>query len=140
MLLMDSSPVTTPTDRYDPIGMGPLETRQAMLANGYEPLPLAGKAPMLNSWQSTAIDEEAVLSWNDMGANTGMRAARTPALDVDILDSEGARVARDTLRQLLEGRGKILERVGQHPKFAILLRTDTAFKKIIRKFRDKSGG
>src|SRR5262249_55082138 len=53
---------------------------------------------------------------------------------------DGARVARDTLRYLLEERGKILERVGQHPKFAILLRTDTPFRKIIRKFRDKSGG
>ena len=118
---------------------GPLETRQAMLANGYEPLPLAGKAPMLNSWQSTAINDEAIFAWKHMGPNTGMRAARVPALDVDILDPEGARVARDTLRQLLEGRGKILERVGLHPKFAILLRTDTPFKKITRKFRDKSG-
>jgi hypothetical protein len=86
MLLMDTSTLATPTDRYDPIGMGPLETRQAMLANGYEPLPLAGKAPVLNSWQFTAINEEAVLSWNNMGPNTGMRAARAPALDVDILD------------------------------------------------------
>ena len=139
MLLTNISTPAAPTDRYDPIGMGPLETRQAMLANGYEPLPLAGKAPMLNSWQSTAINDEAIFAWKDMGPNTGMRAARVPALDVDILDPEGARVARDTLRQLLEGRGKILERVGLHPKFAILLRTDTPFKKIIRKFRDKSG-
>jgi RecA-family ATPase len=135
---MDTSTLATPTDRYDPIGMGPLETRQAMLANGYEPLPLAGKAPVLNSWQFTAINEEAVLSWNNMGPNTGMRAARAPALDVDILDLDGARVARDTLRHLLEGRGKLLERVGQYPKFAILLRTDRPFKKIIRKFRDKN--
>jgi Bifunctional DNA primase/polymerase, N-terminal len=119
--------------------MGPLETRQAMLTNGYEPLPLAGKAPILNGWQAAAINDEAILAWQELGPNTGMRTARVPALDVDILDPGGARAAQDTLRQLLEGRGRILERVGQYPKFAILLRTDTPFKKIIRKFRDKSG-
>src|SRR5262249_47040439 len=70
---------------------------------------------------------------------TGIRTARAPAIDVDVLNPDGAHVARDTLQRLLDGKGKILERVGQHPKFAILLRTDTPFKKIVRKFRDKDG-
>src|SRR5262249_1052617 len=95
---------------------------------------------ILPGWQSVAINEAVINDWANTGPNTGIRTARTPAIDVDILDPDGARVARDTLRYLLEERGKILERVGQHPKFAILLRTDTPFRKIIRKFRDKSGG
>ena len=137
MLLMDTSTPATPTDRYDPIGMGPLETRQAIYRNGFEPLQLIGKAPILPGWQSVAINEVVIGDWANTGPNTGIRTARAPAIDVDILDPDGARVARDTLHRLLDGKGKILERVGHHPKFAILLRTDTPFKKIIRKFRNK---
>src|SRR5262249_56194997 len=65
---------------------------------------------------------------------------RGAGIDVDSVGRAGADVVRHTLQRLLDDKGKILERVGQHPKFAILLRTDTPFKKIIRKFRDKNGG
>src|SRR5215472_2161832 len=140
MLLMDTSTPATPTDRYDPIGIGPLETRQAIYCNGFEPLQLIGKAPILPGWQSVAINEAVIGDWANTGPNTGIRTARAPAIDVDILDPAGAHVVRHTLQRLLDDKGKILERVGQHPKFAILLRTDTPFKKIIRKFRDKNGG
>jgi hypothetical protein len=137
MLLMNTATPATPSDRYDPIGIGPLETRQAIYRNGFEPLQLIGKAPMLPGWQSVAINEAVIGDWANTGPNTGIRTARAPAIDVDILDPDGARVARDTLHRLLDGKGKILERVGHRPKFAILLRTDTPFKKIIRKFRNK---
>ena len=140
MLLMDTSTTATPqTDHYDPIEMAPLETRRAIYRNGFEPLQLIGKAPMLPGWQSVAINEVVIDDWANTGPNTGIRTARAPAIDVDILDSDGARVARDTLQRLWDGKGKILERVGQHPKFAILLRADTPFRKIIRKLRNKDG-
>ena len=137
---MDTSTTATPqTDHYDPIEMAPLETRRAIYRNGFEPLQLIGKAPMLPGWQSVAINEVVIDDWANTGPNTGIRTARAPAIDVDILDSDGARVARDTLQRLWDGKGKILERVGQHPKFAILLRADTPFRKIIRKLRNKDG-
>jgi hypothetical protein len=60
-----------PNDRFDPIGVGPLEARLAMLANGYEPLPL-------------------------IGPNTGMRAATAPGLDIDILDEQAAQIVEAT--------------------------------------------
>ena len=110
-----------------------------MLANGYEPLPLIGKAPIPKRWEQIIINEEMVSGWSNVGPNTGMRTARTPALDVDILDSEGARVVWDTLQSLLDGRGKILSRVGLFPKFAIMFYTDQPFKKIIRKLRAPDG-
>jgi hypothetical protein len=128
-----------PTDRFDPIGIEPLEARLAMLANGYEPIPLNGKAPTLNSWQRITINEEVVRGWAGMGPNTGMRTANTPVLDSDILDPEGARIVGNTIRPLLDGKGKILERVGEYPKFAVPMRTDKLFRKIIRKVRDKDG-
>ena len=96
MLLMDSSTPATPTDRYDPIGMGPLETRQAIYRNGFEPLQLIGKAPILPGWQSVAINEAVIGDWANTGPNTGIRTARAPAIDVDIVDPDGACVARAT--------------------------------------------
>ena len=110
-----------------------------MLANGYEPIPLNGKAPTLNGWQRITINEEVVRAWAGMGPNTGTRTANTPVLDSDILDPEGARIVGNTIRPLLDGRGKILERVGRHPKFAIILRTDRPFKKFITKLQAPDG-
>ena len=87
MLLMDTSTTATPqTDHYDPIGMAPLETRRAIYRNGFEPLQLIGKAPMLPGWQSVAINEMVIDDWANTGPNTGIRTARAPAIDVDILD------------------------------------------------------
>jgi hypothetical protein len=74
-----------------------------------------------------------------MGPHTGMRTTSAPALDADIQDADGARVVRGALQQLLGGKGKILERIGQHPKFAVILRTNAPFKKIIRKLQTPDG-
>ena len=49
-----------PTDRLRSDRDEPLEVRLAMLANGYEPMPLIGKAPIPKRWQQIAINEEVV--------------------------------------------------------------------------------
>ena len=123
----------TLNDSYDPIGSEPEETRLAMFRNGYEPIPLVGKRPITDGWQCSVIDESTIAFMS--GPNTGIRTAHAPTIDVDIPDAAGAGVVRAILEQLLGGRGKIIERVGQYPKFAIPLRTEAPFKKIIRKFR-----
>jgi hypothetical protein len=48
------------TDGYDPIGMSQREIRLAMLANGYEPLPLIGKAPIPKKWEQIIINEQTI--------------------------------------------------------------------------------
>jgi hypothetical protein len=122
-----------PMDGYDPIGMTQREIRLAMLAGGYEPLPLVGKAPIPKRWEQIIIDEEMVHGWANAGPNTGMRAATAPVLDIDILDEQAAHIVEATARLYLEDKGKILVRIGLPPKRAILLRTDKPFKKIVRK-------
>jgi hypothetical protein len=69
---------------FDPIELPPLTCRLKMLANGYEPIPLSGKRPVQSDWPNILIDEEAVRSSATLGANTGMRTARAPVLDIDI--------------------------------------------------------
>jgi AAA domain/Bifunctional DNA primase/polymerase, N-terminal len=127
------------TDGFDPIGMSHREIRLAMLANGYEPLPLIGKAPIPKKWEQIIINEELIHGWANAGPNTGMRAATAPVLDIDILDEQAAHIVEATARLYLEDKGEILVRIGLPPKRAILLRTDKPFKKIVRKLTAPDG-
>jgi hypothetical protein len=128
-----------PNDRFDPIGVGPLEARLAMLANGYEPLPLIGKAPIPKRWEQIIINEETIHGGANDGPNTGMRAATAPGLDIDILDEQAAQIVEATARLYLEDKGEILVRIGLPPKRAILLRADKPFKKIVHKLTAPDG-
>jgi hypothetical protein len=123
-----------PTDGYDPIGMSQREIRVAMLANGYEPLPLIGKAPIPKKWEQIVIDGEMIHGW----ANAGPTAT-APVLDIDILDEQAAQLVEATARLYLEDKGQVLVRIGLPPKRAILLSTDKPFKKIIRKLTAPDG-
>ena len=84
------------TDGYDAIGMSQREIRLAMLANGYEPLPLIGKAPIPKKWEQIIINEQTIHGWANAGPNTGMRAATAPGLDIDILDEQAAQIVEAT--------------------------------------------
>ena len=118
--------------KFDPVELGPLDTRLAMLANGYEPIPVAGKRPLIDQWQSKEINEGVVRGWDGIGPNTGMRTARAPVFDIDILDEEAAQIVQDVILQRLGGRGANLIRIGMLPKRAIPARTETPFPKVIR--------
>jgi len=128
-----------PTDGYDAIGMSQREIRLAMLANGYEPLPLIGKAPIPKKWEQIIINEQTIHGWANAGPNTGMRAATAPVLDIDILDEQAAQIVEATARLYLEDKGEILVRIGLPPKRAILLSTDKPFKKIVHKLTAPDG-
>ena len=121
----------TALEPFDSIELPPLTCRLKMLANGYEPIPLIGKRPLQSDWPNILIDEEAVRSSATLGANTGMRTARAPVLDIDIRDEEVSHLIEEFARKQFGGRGKILVRIGDAPKRAIPLRTLAPFKKII---------
>jgi AAA domain len=125
----------TPTE-YSPVDLPQLEGRRAMHEHGYEPIPLNGKVPILENWQTRPI---AVEQWGSMGTGTGMRTKNVPVFDVDILDEQAAQIVAATVRLSLEDKGEILERVGAAPKCAIPMRTDKPFKKIVRKFQAPDG-
>jgi Bifunctional DNA primase/polymerase, N-terminal len=114
---------------YVPIELSPYELRIAMIGNGYHPTPCHGKKPFLSGWQGIFATEETVRAWG--GDNTGGLTKFIPALDIDILDPTAAQIVEDVARSYLQGQ--ILVRMGQVPKRAILLRTDTPFRKTVRK-------
>jgi len=119
--------------------------RRALVAAGFTPLPLYGKAPPafgkngarkgLGGWQhlenvtAEQIDGWA-RDWPDAG-NTGILTAHTPALDLDILNEEAVIAAEDLVRARFEERGAVLVRIGKPPKCAIPFRTADPFPKIL---------
>ena len=113
----------------------PTARRLAMRANGYSPLPLNGKAPKINSWQTRSDStEHEIRAWprsRPAETNTGMLTRNTPVFDIDVLSSaEVADAVADLIAEELRDRGAIMVRFGRKPKRAIVCRTVEPFKKI----------
>jgi hypothetical protein len=108
--------------------------RLKLLANGYAPLPIEGKRPPLKEWQKKTTTNAAEIEfWKKLfphATSTGILTQLTPTLDIDITNPEAAQAVEALARERFEERGYILTRMGEAPKRAILLRTDTPFKKI----------
>jgi hypothetical protein len=114
--------------------MTPTDVRLQLHANGYVPLPLIGKAPVLKNWQQkTETNAQEIALWGSIfpgATDTGTLTRRDPTLDLDILNEEAARAAEEIVRANHEEHGLVLVRIGRPPKRAIPFRTDEPFKKI----------
>ena len=128
----------TPSESFAPVDMEPHAARSAMLANGYVPIPLDGKKPILNGWQNMTVNQQTIDGWGSKG-NTGMRTAFTPVFDIDILHEHAAQLIEEVVRNYLQERGTTLVRIGLPPKRAIVMRTNLPFKKIIRTLVEPNG-
>jgi bifunctional DNA primase/polymerase-like protein len=118
--------------------------RLALIAAGYIPIPLFGKAPPNKNnnsrksffdWEQTNnVTPEMLAMWAKMwpdAGNTGILTKTTPALDLDILNEEAARALEDRVRKHYDEVGHILVRIGLPPKRAILFRTEEPFNKFV---------
>src|SRR6516165_9993342 len=112
----------------------PSELRVHLHRNGYAPLPLSGKAPVLQNWQQkTETNAQEIELWSSIypgATNTGALTRLMPTLDLDILNEEAVRAAEEIVRSHHEEHGLVLVRIGRPPKRAIPFRTDEPFKKI----------
>jgi hypothetical protein len=110
------------------------QVRCKLAAQGYAPLPLIGKRPVVKEWATrTSVTSDEIRLWRTVYAdakNTGCLTARTPVIDVDIIDSAAADAIEELAREHFEERGWFLVRFGNPPKRAIPLRTDQPFKKM----------
>ena len=104
--------------------------RKRLLAAGYHPVPVNGKAPPIAGWPDIQPTQVLINSWADNYANatnTGILTSTIPAIDIDVLDPAVA----DELQQIAERIiGTSAVRTGQAPKRAMLFRTDAPFDKI----------
>jgi AAA domain/Bifunctional DNA primase/polymerase, N-terminal len=104
--------------------------RKRLLAAGFSPLPVNGKAPPIVGWQDVEATVDMIEGWETNYAhatNTGILTRNTAAIDIDVLDPAVA----DELQQLAERMiGTSPVRTGQAPKRAMLYRADVPFEKI----------
>ena len=117
--------------------------RLALRANGYSPIPVAGKKALLPEWQKKAGASEAEIStWGlqyPLWSNTGMLTKDTAGFDFDIGLQEPADAVEDLAKDWFDGRGTLLCRFGNVPKRALLLRTAKPFSKIVQHYRAPDG-
>ena len=114
-----------------------LTLRLRLLENGFEPVIVSGKIPVMNGWQRLPLTAESLREWtykHPSATNTGDRAKNAPALDIDITHQEAAEAVEALARQHFAGRGDIHVRIGLPPKRLIPLRTDAPFRKLTRVF------
>jgi Protein of unknown function (DUF3987)/Bifunctional DNA primase/polymerase, N-terminal len=127
---------TAPGGRHD--------LRLRLLNNGFAPLPAAGKAIYLDGWQAANITSEAIASWergkHQLHRNTGIRTKHTPAFDIDIKHQAAAEAVEAMVREHFGARGRVLVRIGNPPKRALLFCTESPFKKISRSLIAADGG
>jgi hypothetical protein len=104
----------------------PTEIRLALRANGYDPTATLGKRPLQPDWQTKiGASPEEIESWG--GPDSGCISTRTPGFDVDLKDPEAAEAIRQKIYDRFDGRGQILERTGEAPKFLVPFRTEKPF-------------
>ncbi len=111
------------TNSDEPLLYG--DTARILFENGYHPTPCRGKNPNIAGpgWTDALTEErlaDMVLEYG--GANTGIVCRDVVGIDVDILDSAKASVARRIADEVLPP--EVLIRVGEHPKFLILGKSD----------------
>ena len=114
--------------------MSPTERRIGLLRAGFAPIPVIGKAPPLDAWQTKTVTNDGEIElWSrdfPYAIKTGFLTQKVPTFDIDIRHPEAAEAVEVLVREHFEERGNILVRIDQAPKRAIPFRTDTPFKKI----------
>jgi hypothetical protein len=115
--------------------MNATERRLKLARAGFTPVPLHGKIPPLQSWQTLAnVTPEQIEMWAKTwpdARNTGALTRTMPTLDLDILNEEAARALEELVREQYEESGPVLVRIGKPPKRAIPFRTIEPFAKFV---------
>jgi hypothetical protein len=107
--------------------------RTSLLAAGYVPIPVNGKAPIIPAWQKQLPTVEDVDNWAQLypGAfNTGVLTRITPTVDIDVHVAAVVEELQALLWNVVGNGGHAMVRVGQAPKCAIPFQTDQPFAKI----------
>jgi putative DNA primase/helicase len=127
-----------PNESDETRALTPRQVRLRLHDARYSPIPVKGKIPEGEAWQTKDTTNPAEIALCETvwpyGLNTGCLTRILPVFDVDVLDEAAAEAAEALIRERLGERGRLTVRIGKSPKRAIPLRTDTPFKKIKIKF------
>lgn len=87
-----------------------------LLLQGFEPIPVAGKAPAVKHWQDVVLHRDQVAYWAENGQghlNVGLRTGTIAAVDLDLYDPG---VAARVYEAFVARFGEAPCRVGREPK------------------------
>ena len=130
------------------------ERRLLLVRAGFTPLPLFGKVPpicgkntnaeTLFGWDGlhTITTEMLAMwqrSWPD-ARNTGVLTRLMPTLDLDLLNEDAIRAAKDLVIERYENTGHLLVRTGKPPKCCIPFRTEEPFGKFVTNLTAPNSG
>jgi hypothetical protein len=105
---------------------------EQLYKNGYEILPIkpGEKRPPINNWREMDLDIDQYKSWAENGKGSygiGIRLGSIVAIDIDVTDESAASEIYESAR--LEFGEKGISRIGQAPKIAYIVRTESTFNK-----------
>ncbi|GGF66903.1 hypothetical protein GCM10007301_28160 [Azorhizobium oxalatiphilum] len=113
------------------------DLRHHLIDNGYTPIPVRGKRPVISGWSSMQPDHQQVehlVRANPDHTNTGVLTGEVVAIDVDVLDEDTA-TQIEALVLGLPGGDRALRRVGRAPKALFLFRaTEPREKRVTEKY------
>jgi len=101
-----------------------------LLAQGFEPIPVAGKAPAVDRWQNTTLHRDQVAIWARNGKgrlNVGLRTGALAAVDLDLYDPD---VAARVYEAFVARFGEAPCRVGRAPKRLLVYAAEAPRTKI----------
>lgn len=107
------------------------DLRRQLIANGYVPIPVAGKSPHINGWQKlkpNADHVEGLIRNNPDHTNTGLLTGDLVAIDVDALDSATSTALVEMVLDL-PGGSRAPCRAGKKPKCLFIFRATEPRKK-----------
>lgn len=103
-----------------------------LLDGGFEPIPVAGKAPNCGKgWEAFDLTVARVEAWarnGKAGHNVGLRTGKITGIDIDIQDADLADWVEAAARERFPGQ--IPKRVGRAPKRLLLYLAERPFQKI----------
>lgn len=108
------------------------EHGQALIDNGYNIVPIwpGKKAPGFDGWQKIVSTKPQLKDWLASGhkdSGVGILTRTTPAIDIDVRDSEAAQRIENFICETINWAPT---RVGKAPKRLMLFRTDAPFRKM----------
>jgi hypothetical protein len=113
-----------------------LALRLQLLANGYEPVLVAGKAAVSRDWQRAVVTAESLASeelLHPHATNTGLRTGHLLGFDNDFLDADQARAIGEIAIGVLGWTD--FQRYGAKPAPLLLYRCKVAMRKITLRAR-----
>lgn len=101
-----------------------------LLAQGFEPIPVKGKQPVVPGWQNVELTEQQVGYWAANGKgplNVGIRTGLLAPVDIDIYHEEVSALVAEKFQARF---GKAPMRIGMPPKCMLLYRAEEPGPKI----------